>query len=64
MTHQTRVPSDLTRVTLDQPWEIEYWTKSLGATEQELRDALHAVGPSAEQVQSYLSRKDPLPEVP
>jgi hypothetical protein len=59
MNDETRVPGDLAKVSLEQAWEIEYWTKALGATEQELRDALQAVGPRVEQVQNYLERKDP-----
>lgn len=63
MNDEAPVPSDLTTVSLHDTWEIEYWTKALGATEQELRDALQAVGSRVEQVQNYLARRDPPPQV-
>jgi hypothetical protein len=55
------IPDDLTRVTLDDPQAVEYWTKALGATEQDLRAALQNVGTNAESVRTFLRRKDPMP---
>jgi hypothetical protein len=48
--------SDRQRISLDQDYELRDWAKSLGCTEQELRDAVKAVGNSAEAVRKHLSK--------
>lgn len=55
------VPDDLTEVTLDGRREIDFWTKTLGATEQDLKDAILNVGSNADDVRRFLGRKDPTP---
>jgi hypothetical protein len=35
---ENRGPPDRSRVNVNEPWEVRYWTKALGCTEAELRD--------------------------
>lgn len=49
-----RKPEDPTKINVNQSWEIEYWTKKLGVTEQQLRTAVNAVGPLVKDVKRYL----------
>ena len=44
-------------IALNEPHEVLAWTKSLGCTEAQLRDAVKAVGSSAEAVRVYLKKK-------
>jgi hypothetical protein len=55
------IPADLTRVTLDDPRAVDYWTKTLGATDEDLRQAMDNVGSNPDAIRTFLSRKDPLP---
>jgi hypothetical protein len=41
----------------NEPHEVLSWTKSLGCTEAQLREAVRAVGNSAEAVRVYLKKK-------
>jgi hypothetical protein len=43
-------------ISLEEPHEVRSWTNSLGCTEEQLRNAVAAVGNSAEQVRIYLKR--------
>jgi hypothetical protein len=45
---------DRDRISLSEEYEIRDWTKSLGVTEDELREAVDAVGNSADKVRQYL----------
>jgi hypothetical protein len=45
-------------VNLGEPHEVRSWTESLGCTETQLRDAVKAVGNSADAVRKYLSGKE------
>jgi hypothetical protein len=47
---QFRRPENRTRINLREPAEVAYWTKALGCTPEALRNAVAAVGPSAERV--------------
>jgi uncharacterized protein DUF3606 len=49
---------DKTRINLSEDSERRHWAKSLGATEDELKDAVHAAGDSAEKVRDYLHVKN------
>ena len=42
-------------ISLDKPHEMRSWTESLGCSETQLRDAVKAVGNSAEEVRQYLA---------
>lgn len=46
---------DRSRISLDQAHEVRYWTKELGVTERELRNAIAAAGShSATRIREYL----------
>lgn len=42
-------------ISLEEPHEVRSWTESLGVTEAQLREAVKAVGRSAEAVRKYLA---------
>jgi hypothetical protein len=50
---------DRSRINLNQDYEKRDWAKRLGVSEQELTDAVRAVGDSAEKVREYLKGKRP-----
>lgn len=49
-----RGPQDASRVALGEDYEVTYWTKKFGVTEDQLRDAVKAVGNSADAVERHL----------
>lgn len=51
-----RGPQDSARVNVEEDYEVRYWTQKFGVSERALRDAVKAVGTSAEKVQEYLRR--------
>ena len=51
---QTGAP-DRDRISLSEDYEIREWTESLGVGEEELREAVDAVGNSADAVRAYLN---------
>lgn len=42
-------------INLNEHYEVRDWTNSLGVTEMELREAVAAVGNSADKVREYLA---------
>ena len=42
------------RIDLSQPYELGYWSRKFGVSEQELADAVHTVGTNAEDVAQEL----------
>ncbi|WP_038215428.1 MULTISPECIES: DUF3606 domain-containing protein [Xenophilus] len=44
-------------ISLETPHEVRSWSESLGCSEAELREAVQAVGNSAEQVREHLARR-------
>ncbi len=42
-------------VNLSQPYLVAYWTEHFGVTEKLLRQAVEAVGNSADKVEAYIS---------
>ena len=44
-------------ISLEEDYEVKDWTKSLGCTPDELREAVKAVGNSAGEVREYLAKK-------
>jgi hypothetical protein len=48
---------DRDRISLSEEYEIRDWTKSLGVSEEELREAVDAVGNAAEKVRNYLKAR-------
>jgi hypothetical protein len=54
---KSKTGADRKLISLEQAHELRDWTRSLGCTEQQLRDAVKAVGNSAEAVRRYLAKK-------
>jgi len=48
--------ADRSRISLSEDYEVRGWTASRGVSEQELREAVDAVGNSADAVRAYLKR--------
>ncbi len=44
-------------IALHEAHEVRAWTRSLGCSETQLRDAVKAVGNSADEVRRYLAEK-------
>lgn len=51
-----RGPQDRSRVNVNEQYELDYWSKHLGVTPQQLRDAVKAVGPMVDDVRRYLGK--------
>ncbi len=49
-------PPDFRRVNIHEEHELNYWTKELGVSKEELIKAVDAVGTSAEEVKKYLKK--------
>lgn len=50
-------PEDPNKINVNQAWEVQYWCKTLGVTEEELREAVGQAGPMVEDVKVYLLGK-------
>jgi hypothetical protein len=48
---------DRSKISLGEPWEISYWTKICGCTEEELKDAIKRVGNSSQVVKDLFQKK-------
>ncbi|MCW0199842.1 DUF3606 domain-containing protein [Sphingopyxis sp.] len=48
--------ADRSRISLGEDYEVRDWIASLGVSEQELREAVGAVGNSADAVRAYLKK--------
>ena len=57
-----RGPADRSRVDVAEPLEVKYRRKEFGCTEQQLRQAVAAVGVSAAKVSQYLKSKSTPPK--
>lgn len=51
-----RGPQDRARINVNEAHELRYWTKELGVTEAQLKDAVNAVGVSAAAVRKHLGK--------
>ncbi|WP_313252434.1 DUF3606 domain-containing protein [Stenotrophomonas sp.] len=47
---------DRDRINLSENYEVQYWTKELGVSEQELRDVVNAVGDTSRAVRERLGK--------
>lgn len=47
---------DRDRINLGEPYEVQYWTRALGVSADELRSAVDAVGSTAEAVRRHLAK--------
>jgi hypothetical protein len=55
--YSSRKPRERNKVELDSsPEVVRYWTTVLGCTEAELRAAVDAVGPNADDVRKHLGK--------
>ena len=52
--HISRGPNDRTRVSLDQEWEIEWWSKGWGVSVADLKAAVAEVGPLVTDLDRHL----------
>ncbi len=48
---------DASYIELTEPWEVDYWTATLGVTEERLRHAIAEVGRVPAEVRRYLARE-------
>lgn len=53
---QNRGPQDRSRISLGEQWEVQYWTRELGVSAEELERAVKAAGNSASAVRQHLSK--------
>lgn len=47
---------DRDRINVNEDYELQYWTKALGVSADELRAAVKAVGPTAAAVRQHLGK--------
>ncbi|UYB52557.1 DUF3606 domain-containing protein [Xanthomonas sp. AM6] len=47
---------DRDRINVNEDYELQYWTKTLGVSADELRAAVEAVGPTAKAVRAHLGK--------
>ncbi|WP_315385910.1 DUF3606 domain-containing protein [uncultured Stenotrophomonas sp.] len=47
---------DRDRINVNEDYELQYWTKALGVSADELREAVKAVGPTAAAVRQHLGK--------
>ena len=50
-------PQDRSRVNIQEPYEVEYWSKKFGVSPEVLRSAVEKVGPMASKVEEALTSK-------
>lgn len=55
-------PLDMNRVDLADAWEVQYRRKQFGCTELQLKQAVAAVGDSADKIKLFLRRKSVPPK--
>ena len=53
----TTGPADATRVNTSEAYEVSYWSKKFGVSAEELKSAVKAVGPVANDVEAKLKNK-------
>ncbi|WP_447650952.1 DUF3606 domain-containing protein [Pseudomonas abietaniphila] len=53
---KNRGPQDRARVNTSEAWELSYWTKEFGVTEEQLKAAVKAVGPMVTDVRKHLGK--------
>ena len=52
-----RGPQDRTRININEDWEVRYWTKELGVSEDRLRELVKQHGVSADAVRRALGKR-------
>jgi uncharacterized protein DUF3606 len=51
-----RAPQDASRISLNEDWEVDYWTSALGVNKDRLEQLVRTHGPSAAAVRSALGK--------
>jgi hypothetical protein len=51
-----RGPQDRSRINMNEKWEVQYWTKELGVSEEELRQIIQQAGNNVSDVRQQLKR--------
>lgn len=51
---KNQVKRDRSRISLDEEYEVRYWTEALGVSRDELEEAVKSVGHSADAVRGHL----------
>jgi hypothetical protein len=49
--------SDKTRIDMNQSYQVAYWKQRFGVSDEELEDAVRAVGTSVQKIEAYLKSK-------
>ena len=49
-------PKDDSRININEPYEVTYWTAKFGVTEAKLKEAVRAVGVMVKDVRKYLGK--------
>ena len=47
---------DRSRISLSEPWEVQYWTKELGISKEELERVVKSAGNSVAAVRQHLNK--------
>jgi hypothetical protein len=55
--NRNRSEPDRSRISLSQDHEVQYWTRELGVSEWELRNAVDRAGNSPDEVRRFLRRR-------
>jgi hypothetical protein len=53
---QDRGPADRSRINVNEEYEVQYWTKALGVSREELTEAVRKVGVMADKVRASLGK--------
>lgn len=48
--------ADRDRINVNEDYEVQYWTKALGITAAQLKEAVKAVGPTSAAVRNHLGK--------
>ncbi|MGZ8287618.1 MAG: DUF3606 domain-containing protein [Telluria sp.] len=51
-----RGPQDASRINVNESWELAYWTRKFGVSDDELRQAVKQVGTMADAVAKHLGK--------
>lgn len=54
-----RGPHDRAHINIHEDHEVEWWTRKLGVSSDQIREAVAEVGDSAEKVAQHLNRRLP-----
>ena len=53
---EQRTPTDLTRVNLEEDWEVQYWCERFATTEAQLRACVLKAGPHVADIEQRLKK--------